>query len=153
MIRIKPHHFLDLLRDLGAGDPFVSPPGYGHAVPQVAAALETDPDVVLELTVGIDDICTPCAHNVDGRCADTITRDEPPVSKDEYNRRLDERWFARLGLCEGERLTARELCRLARDRMGDMRTLYLERDETDTVARQENVRKGIAKFLDQERVR
>ena len=151
MIRIKPHHFVDILRDLGAGKPFLSPPEYRHAVPQTAQALQDDPDVLLELTAGVDDICAPCAHNRNGTCDDVITRYDPPIAKDVYNRRLDERWFERLGLHEGSRLAAREFCELLRRRMGDLRTLYLERSETDTLERQRNVEKGIETFLSLER--
>ncbi|PIU91905.1 MAG: hypothetical protein COZ06_07110 [Armatimonadetes bacterium CG_4_10_14_3_um_filter_66_18] len=146
-IRLKPHHFLDLLRDLGAGRSFSSPPGYGHAVPQVAAALQANPDVLLELTAGIDDICAPCTHNVNGACDDLIGRYDPPVSKDEYNRRLDERWCERLGLGEGHRMTARAFCLLASAKMGDLRTIYLERGEAETQARQEEVLRGVEVFL------
>jgi hypothetical protein len=147
MIRIKPHHFLDLLRDLGAGATFTSPPGYGHAVPQVAEALQADPDVLIQFTAGIDDICAPCAHNVGGRCDDLLTRYDPPVSKDAYNRRLDARWYERLGIGEGDRMPARDFCLLAREKMGDLRTIYLERDEADTLERREKLLTGIEVFL------
>ena len=70
IIRIKPHHFLDIVRDFGAGAEFTPSP-YGHAVHLMAEKVLADRRAMLELVSGIDDICEPCENHVDGHCTDT----------------------------------------------------------------------------------
>ena len=98
-IRIKPHHFVDILTAVGAGREAFDPHPYGHAVHLVARAILANPDVLLEIDLGADDICAPCDHNLHGRCDDTIDtsyRPQAPPSKLEWNLRIDRRWCERL---------------------------------------------------------
>ena len=116
VIRIKPHHFLDIVRDYGAGVEF-RPSPYGHAVHIVAEKVLADRQVMLELVLGIDDICEPCTNHVDGHCLDTTTTTGKIASKEWWNRIIDTRLLGRLGLREGTRIRADEFCRLARQRL------------------------------------
>ena len=146
VIWIKPHHFLDIIRDIGAGRVW-EPHPYGHAVHSVGRELLADRDRMLELVVGIDDICRPCRYNINGVCTDTTESPGYEVSKDEWNRTIDGRWLERLGLAEGDRVTARELCRLAGDNMGDIFTIYREADRKKTGDRERALKRGITLFL------
>ena len=149
-IRIKPHHFVDILCALGRGQTTFEPHPYGHDVHGVAARLLADRDTLVEIELGADDICRPCVHNVGGLCDDTIDtsfRPDAPSSKREYNLLLDERWCERLGLRQGQRLTARELGRLLRERAGDVAGLYRENPADRTAKRAEDLRAGIEEFL------
>ena len=106
LIRIKPHHFLDIITSFSGGQRTFEPSPYGHAVSE---RILSDRTVPLELALGMDDICAPCRKNQDGVCVDTIDtsfRPEAPSSKGAWNERIDLRWFERLGLKQGERLTA-----------------------------------------------
>ena len=88
VIRTKPHHFVDIITEYGAGREQWQPSAYGHAVHTVAHRVVRDHSVTLEMTSGADDICAPCVHNVDGLCDDTIDtsfRPEAPSSKREWN--------------------------------------------------------------------
>jgi len=150
-IRIKPHHFVDIVSALGRGETTFEPHPYGHDVHGVGARLLDDRDVVLEIELGADDICRPCVHNVDGLCDDTIDisfRPKAPRSKREYNLLLDERWCRCLGLEQGQRLTARELCRLLRDRAGDITDVYRENPADRTAKRARDLRAGIEAYLE-----
>ena len=149
-IRIKPHHFVDILIALGRGQPEFEPHPYGHAVHSVAARLLDDRDTLLEIEMGADDICRPCVHNVAGQCDDTIDtsfRPEAPASKREYNLRIDRRWLARLGLSEGERLTSREFCRRLRRRLGDLAVIYRELPADRVAERTAALEAGVEQFL------
>ena len=146
VIHIKPHHFLDIITRFGAGQGF-EPHPYGHAQHIVAARILRDPQITLELTLGCDDICAPCRHQQGGKCLDSTATTGQTLSKEAYNRALDERWLARLGLRAGERLTAAEFCRLARERLGDIYTLYPDAPREGTALRRERLLRGAALYL------
>lgn len=152
-IRIKPHHFVDIITALGRGQTTFEPHPYGHDVHAVAARLLEDRDTLLEIELGADDICRPCRHNVSGLCQDTIDtsfRPDAPTSKREYNLLIDERWCERLGLTQGQRLTARELCRRLLEQAADIADVYRENPADRTARRAEDLRAGIARYLEAE---
>jgi len=149
VIRIKPHHVVDILTSFGRGLRF-EPHPYGHAVHTVAARLLADPEVLLEMELGADDICAPCVHNVDGSCDDVIDtsyRPAAPPRKREWNLLLDRRWCERLGIDPGDRLTGRQFCERLRGRAGDIADLYREMPPDHTADRAANLRRGIDKAL------
>jgi hypothetical protein len=150
VIRIKPHHFIDIITASGRGQTAFKPHPYGHAVHTVAAQILRGPDVVLEIELGADDICQPCKHNIDGLCDDTIEtsfRPAAPASKRAWNLLIDERWCERLGLEQGDRLTARAFCERLRDRMGEITDIYREVPRERTATRARDLATGITGFL------
>lgn len=150
-IRIKPHHFVDIVTALGAGQKRFEPHPYGHAVHTVAAMIAADPAVLLEMEFGADDICEPCVHNIGGLCDDTIDtshRPDAPASKREWNLRIDRRWASQLGLEQGDRLTAREFCARLRDATGDITDIYREIPAGRTAVRAANLKEGILTLLE-----
>ncbi|MBN1343001.1 MAG: hypothetical protein JXQ73_10000 [Phycisphaerae bacterium] len=149
-ISIKPHHFVDIITALGGGQRVFEPHPYGHAVHVVAAGILEHPEATLRMALGADDICGPCSHNVDGVCDDTIDtsfRPAAPESKREYNLLIDRRWCERLGLEQGETLTARDLCRRIRDRAGDIADIYRENPVERSAERSVKLEKGLSMFL------
>ena len=150
VIRIKPHHFIDVISALGRGQTTFEPHPYGHAVHTVAARLLEARETLLEIELGADDVCRPCKHNLNGRCDDTIDtsfRPEAPSSKREYNLRIDRRWCRRLGLAQGDRLTAREFCLRLRERAGEITEIYRENPAEPTPKRARQLRAGIEEYL------
>jgi len=151
MIRIKPHHFIDIVTAFGVGQTQFEPHPYGHAVHTVAARIAGDPDILLEMEFGADDICEPCVHNIDGLCDDTIDtsyRPDAPTLKREWNLLLDTRWAAQLGIEEGDRLTAREFCSRLRGALVGITHVYREIPAERTALRAANLEKGIEKVLE-----
>ena len=149
-ITIKPHHFVDIITKYGAGTVSPEPHPYGHAVHTVTAQILGNPDILLEMELGADDICGPCIHNIDGLCDDTIDtsfRPEAPPLKREWNLLIDHRWCKRLGMNEGDRMTARRLCEIIRDYSEDITDIYREIPSDRTAERALKLRKGIEKFL------
>jgi len=150
VISIKPHHFVDIVTALEDGPVEFQPHPYGHAVHTVARDILSDRDIDLRITLGADDICLPCRHNIDGLCDDTIDtsfRPLAPRSKREYNLLIDERWSQRLGLRQEDQLTARELCLRIRDCADDIEDIYREIPSDRTAERQARLQRGIAEFL------
>ena len=152
-IPIKPHHFVDIATSVGAGQTEFAPHPYGHAVHTVAEAILCDPDIAVRMELGADAICAPCSHNVDGRCYDVIDtsyRPDAPESKQEWNLRIDRRWCRRLCIAQGDTLSARALCLLIRDRMGDITDVYREIPAEMTEERAAKLTRGIALMLGDE---
>lgn len=155
LVRIKPHHFVDILTAFGRGQTSFAPHPYGHAVHLVAERLLDAPNVLLEMELGADDICEPCTHNVDGLCDDTIDtsfRPAAPQSKREYNLLIDQRWCRRLGLRQGDRLTAHELCERLQGSSARLAEIYPENPSSHTATREANLKAGIEMFLRGERL-
>ena len=151
MIAIKPHHFVDIITALGEGRTKFEPHPYGHAADVVAREILGNPETVLAVELGADDICRPCRHNIDGSCDDTIDtsfRPAAPESKGEWNLLIDRRWCERLGLSQGDRLTARALCERIGGCTDDMMTIYGEIPPERTADRRRRLLKGIVRFLE-----
>jgi hypothetical protein len=150
VIRIKPHHFVDILTYYGAGTTSFDPHPFGHAQHIVAAQILSNPGIWLEMELGPDDICRPCMHNIAGLCDDVIDtsyRPQAPSAKREWNLLIDRRWCARLDVGQGDRLSARTLAQRIRDRAGDITDIYSEISPDRTVERMGKLNKGIARFL------
>ena len=150
MITIKPHHFVDIVTALHEERMEFQPHPYGHALHTVARDILSNRDTDLRITVGADDICLPCCHNIDGLCNDTIDtsfRPEAPDLKQEYNLLIDRRWSQELDLRQGDQLTARELCLRIQDCAGNIEAIYRETASDRTAERQARLQAGIAKFL------
>ena len=150
-IRIKPHHFIDIVADIGRGQTAWTPHPYGHAVHTVAARILAEPDVLLEMELGADDICAPCKHNVGGLCDDTIDtsfRPAAPSSKREWNLLIDRRWCERLGLAQGDRLTARQFVQRLLQGMGRVGDIYREEPRKRTGERVRALKAGLREFLE-----
>ena len=174
LVRIKPHHFVDIITALAARGVSSEPHPDGHAgmnfgaeklrdyldashpygngAPIVSERVLRDHDTLLEIIeLGADDICEPCKHNLDGLCDDIIepgVRPGAPRSKHEWARRLDERWCERLQVKQGDRLTAQELCERLRDLAGDIADIYRETPDSLTAGRARSLKEGIEKYLE-----
>ena len=151
VIRIKPHHFIDIITKFGAGTSEFEPHPFGHAVHTVASNILKNRDALLEMELGADDICEPCIHNIDGLCDDTIDtsfRPDAPSSKRAWNLIIDKRWCERLDIGQGDRLSARQFCDLLSDRMGDITDIYREIPANFTAERAFKLKNGIDLFLE-----
>jgi len=150
LIRIKPHHFVDIITSFGAGNKIFQPHPYGHAVHIISERVLHNREILLEMELGADDICEPCIHNISGICDDIIDtsfRPEAPSSKREWNLIIDKRWCERLKLQSGDRLTAREFCEKLLSDSGDITDIYREIPHNLTAERAQKLKAGIEEFL------
>jgi hypothetical protein len=145
-IKLRPHHLIDIVRDVGHGMTFAPHP-YGHAVHTVAQRVIDDPDLEVEFVLGADDICRPCRHlRADGKCADVLRQLAEPVSKQVYNDALDGRLFALLGIEPGVRMTARSFLTMLDEHMPGIVEVCAHPGEQRQY-RHDGLRKGLARFL------
>lgn len=150
-INIKPHHFIDILGDVGRGQTEWQPASaYGHALHRVAQSLMENRDACIRIEVGIDDICEPCVHHVGETCDDVRSRPFPgqPSGKMEWNLMLDRAWCNLLGLQQGQELTAREFCALVRRAVSldALRRIYSGQPEELTQKRYKDLLAGLNIF-------
>jgi len=150
VIRIRPLHFVDIICDYGSGVDEFQPHPYGHAVHTVANRMIRDKETLLEITLEPDDVCIPCVHNVNGVCDNVLDRSfrpsAPPMMRD-WDFLINTRWCERLGIAEGDRYTARELCERLRDRAGDITELFPEFTDNRATVKAKNLAAGVKKFL------
>ena len=135
---------------LGAGSAVYTPSKIGNALHIIAPRILADPDQALEITLIIDDVCGPCRYNRGGFCHNTMNTERYPnlpCSMGYWDLVLDHRWCKRMGMEEGERITARELARRIRERAGDIRRLYKEFPEDYQERKQRNLTAGIERYL------
>jgi len=113
MMKLRPHHMLDMLAGLGQGREFTETAD-GHAQHTVAAAILADPDTIVEwICTGPDTICLPCVSlEPDGTCNRVLTDQDPPLVFKVYNDALDRQLLDYLGLAHGQTLSVREFCQL-----------------------------------------
>ena len=98
MLKLRPHHILDIVRNIGHGIEPV-PHAYGHLVHEITRQLMSDPEQYCQLVIANDDICGPCIHlDSDRKCGDVLRQLENPVSKQGYNDQLDHSLLQHLGI-------------------------------------------------------
>jgi len=91
MLRLRPHHILDIVRNIGNNRSLV-PHEYGHLVHVITQEIIDDVNQYCKLVIENDDICGPCKMlDKQNRCMDVLHQLDVPVSKQEYNDDLDKR--------------------------------------------------------------
>jgi hypothetical protein len=142
MIKLRPHHLIDIITDHGQGVE-LAPHPYGHAVHTVAARVLADQALPIELVWAADDICAPCRHlRADGTCDDVLAQLADPISKQAYNDDLDRRVFAYLDFQPHARLTVRAFLERLRAHVPGIEQICTHPGE-DQADRLEGLRRGL----------
>lgn len=151
VIRIKPHHFMDIIKLHGAGiSCFVPDKAYGHDFYRIGNRILGTHDLRLQMTVDGDAICIPCRHYVaggKGLCADTIAHIEGCTSKDEWNKVLDRRIIRAAGLETEKIYTAGALCRRLYEIRDAIFEIWREDDQEQTTQRYQLFSQGAERYL------
>ncbi|OGS27052.1 MAG: hypothetical protein A2297_10300 [Elusimicrobia bacterium RIFOXYB2_FULL_48_7] len=151
VIQMKPHHFLDVLRNFGIGKTKYEPSQNGNALYSIVPGLLSNRDTIFKFTSGIDDVCRPCKYHRQGKCANTVSAHGVYKSMNTYNRHLDEKIYEWLGLSEGQEMTASDYCRLVRNKINDIDGIWIEVPEEENKKRKEALLAGIAFYLGESR--
>ena len=142
MLHLRPHHLIDIIRNIGQDRP-VAPHPYGHAQHIITQAILDGSETEIRLVAEADDLCKPCIHlTPDGICDDLMTQPEVPVRKQDYNDTLDLRLFRFLRLAEGTVILLPDFLKLIESRFDELLPLSLHPKE-DMAGRREGLRKGL----------
>jgi hypothetical protein len=151
MLLIKPHHFLDIIKLFGSGlEKFVPNLEYGHDFWKVGNEILENPNVQLELTLDNDAICIPCKFSNGSICTGVTSADSEEISKDAWNKLIDQRLFKILGLENGTKISALELCKLAKEKLTreNIFAVWKEKPIETTEKRANFLMRGIEKYLE-----
>lgn len=142
MIRLRPHHLIDIIRNIGQERPLVPHP-YGHAQHLITQTLLGGTDHQIMLVDDSDDLCLPCSHLDDnGHCGDVLSQLEVSVSKQKYNEALDQRLFHFLQVEPGTVVSLGSFLVMVQGRFEELVPLCLHPME-DFNQRRDGLRKGL----------
>lgn len=149
MIRIKPHHFLDIIKLYGKGiEKFVPDKKYNHNFYGVANEIVAAHQTEVTITSGEDDICSTCIYlGEDKKCTDRIFHIAGIDSKNEWNEILDHRIMQYVQISEGSRYSAHALCKILFLKKEIIYIVWDEESKPDTESRYEAFCKGAKKYL------
>lgn len=144
-MKLRPHHVLDIVSDIGAGTRF-EPHPYGHSLHTVAEAILAGTDFEAEWVVGADAICAGCKHlQSDGSCVDMMGPAERRHSKQEYNDAHDRRLLAFLRIAPGAKMTVRKYLERVRGKMPEA-AIACSHPGEDSMRRLANLERGLTQL-------
>ena len=114
MIKLRPHHLLDIIRDYGNDIDRKKEHQWGAMLVGVTNELLKDLDQTIELVIGVDSICMPCSRLEEGICEARLGGDQ--MMRD-YNDPLDRALFDALNLKSGSQMTAMQFLILLSENM------------------------------------
>lgn len=146
-MRLRIHHFFDIIRDFGSGKN-IEPHEFGHSYHLIAKQILGNPNLELTLVVASDDICKGCSHLIDNICDDLISHREDFSRKEDFNNHLDVRIMTVCDFISSEEYTPQKLCSLAVRYLENIEHIYKGNDVMHTEARKQNVLKGLQKYAE-----
>lgn len=133
-VKIKPHHFMDIIKLYGSGiTEFVPDEKMKHDFYKVANQIIQCPETRLELTIYGDDICLPCVK-YERECMDPLTHIQGFMRKNTYNQTLDTRIIDLYHL-ENKEYSAFELCSILLNDKDNIFDVWKEEDDSVTQKR------------------
>jgi hypothetical protein len=149
MIRIKPHHFIDIIKLYGKGiEQFVPDEEYKHNFYSVANEIISNHQVYIELTIDEDDICSTCNYiGEDGTCVDKLDHIDGIKLKDTWNKILDHRIIDYTNVIEYSKYTAQEYCKILYSIKEHIFDIWKEEPDSIINNRYDAFCKGAKKYL------
>ncbi len=145
MLKLRPHHILDIVRNIGHNRP-TKPHPLGHNVHGITLEIIDNPDKPLKLVIGADDICTPCTKlNADLICMDVIPQCDDKPSKQKYNDALDLKVLQYLGINVEQPLTVREYLQIVNSKLEGIEKICTHPKEDENY-RLEGLKEGLQKL-------
>lgn len=141
-MKIRIHHFFDIIRDFGSGKKIVPHPSL-HSYHKIAEQIRKDPDIELKLVVKSDAVCKGCIHLKNSECNDIITHRTDFTGKEDFNNHLDKRIVDACNFDLSTKYFPRSLCELANNYLEKIHSIYEGNDWEHTQLRKENVIKGL----------
>lgn len=149
LIRIRPHHFMDIIKLYGKGiEVFVPDPQFNHHFYLVANEILKNHQVSLKIIVGRDDICLPCNRlGQAGECTDPIKHISGVHLKNEWNNTLDNRIIKYSNAFEDSIYSAQEYCKMLYDIKEHIFDIWEEESDSAKNERYHYFCNGARKYL------
>lgn len=149
MLKIRPHHFMDMIKLYGKGiDVFVPDTDYNHDFFSVANKIVLNHDELVTITLKADTICTPCKYiGEDGACLDVIGHIPGITSKNAWNDVIDNRICTFSEVKEDTTLTAESYCKILYAINERIAEIWLEESSTVKNERHKYFCLGAEKYL------
>jgi hypothetical protein len=141
-IKLRIHHFFDIIRDFGAGKEF-QPHLYHHSYHTVANIILNDPFHKIDVVIGSDSVCKGCIKLAGSVCTDIITHRTDFTGKEKFNNYLDARIMEVCGIKVNNIETPASLIRLSEKYISNIHFIYTGNDKEHTEIRRMNVLKGV----------
>ena len=107
MIKLRPHHLLDIIRDFGNEVQRETHP-WGASLASVTQKILSDINQKVEFVMGIDSICETCSK-LSGQICEARINNE--LLMRDYNDRVDKALFSALNIAPGDQLPVIEFLR------------------------------------------
>ena len=141
-MKLRIHHFFDIIRDFGSGNE-IHPHPYGHSYHKVAKTILQNPETEVEIVIGADQICEGCIHLTGTSCDDKITHRKDFTSKEKFNDYLDSRIIDICGIDISKKYTLKSLLQFSDKYLKNIESIYEGNDFEHTLRRKENVLMGL----------
>lgn len=141
-MKLKIHHFFDIIRDFGIGKDF-NPHPYQHSYHKVAQAIWQNPETEVEIVTHSDGVCEGCIHLVETSCNDIITHRKDFSLKEKFNNYLDSRIIDICGIDISKKYKLISLLQFSDKYIENIEFIYEGNDARHTAKRKENVLKGL----------
>lgn len=146
-MKLRVHHFFDIIRDFGSGKEILPHP-HGHGYHKIAEEIRVNPDMEFTLLVASDEICKGCSHLIDGICDDIITHRIDFKGKEDFNNHLDKQIMDVFGFEKTEKYSPKLLCKIAHKYLDKLEFIYSGNDAGHTQKRKENVILGLKYYAE-----
>lgn len=141
-MKIRIHHFFDIIRDFGTGKKIEQHP-YLHSYHTVAGAIEQNPDLELEIVLEPDAVCKGCVHLINKGCDDVIAHRKDFKQKEAFNNYLDKRIMEICDIPNSVKYSPKTLCKMAHRYILNIELIYEGNNPEHTQLRKENVIRGL----------
>jgi hypothetical protein len=141
-MKIRIHHFFDIIRDFGSGKEIVQHP-FQHSYHKIASQIFNDSNLKLEIVIESDDVCHGCVHLIDKKCDDVINHRKDFTKKEDFNNHLDKRISEVCGICPSVFYTPKELCSFGKKYIKNIFYIYEGNDILHTEIRKRDVQQGL----------
>ena len=141
-MKLRIHHFFDIIRDYGAEKEF-QPHPYLHSWHKVANIILRNPFERIEIVKGLDSVCEGCIKSEGNICTDIITHRKDFKGKEEFNNYLDARIMEVCNIRVNSITTPASLLKVSEQYINNIHYIYAGNDQDHTSIRKANLIKGV----------
>jgi len=146
MLHLRPHHLIDIIRNIGHDRPQIPHP-YGHNQHLITNAILKGTENEIVFILEADDLCKPCIHlTKNGLCDDVLPQLEKVVFKQVYNDKLDRKLFEILELKKDTPMLLQHFLTILDENLEVLVPICMHPKESE-IYRKEGLIKGLLKLL------